>query len=150
MTEPTDPAITFVRDLIARKWWSVVYHECQLPKAYAKLRLVRELLTRAGFDEDRLPAMNDDEDESDEMTDLAQMVAAILSDRRGTVAHHEQELRKAHAELALCKIMLARGNYTEIDLDALEADARTEYAQTYRPGSSSPLESDICLPWELT
>ena len=118
-TKATDP-IGYVRAHVEDAFWQVGYHEMELVKARRQLALAQELIERGSFNIDVEPAedRNDLDDRNFENVD--QYAQAILDDAEGSVRHHEEELRAAHNDLALAKIMLGRGNYTEINLDDVQ------------------------------
>jgi len=124
--QTTDPAISFIREIVLSAIFDVGYHENSLIKAYSDLAFARELMRRADVEDNPLECDDDDDDDDDGVVfeDVTQFVRFILANRRGSVEYHEAALKKAHAKLAAVKIMLARGSYTEIDISEIEADVR--------------------------
>ena len=56
------------------------------------------------------------------ITSVEQLICNFLNDARETVETYEENLRDAHSRVAFTKIMLARGNYTEIDLTEVQKE----------------------------
>jgi hypothetical protein len=111
--------IAFIREVAAHPLWEVSYHEEMLPLAYKKLRFAKEMIERGGFDLDgaRAEVTGEDEDANENFENVEQFVLSIYDDAADAVDYHEKSLALAHNHLACAKIMLERGNYTEIDFD---------------------------------
>lgn len=117
---PTDP-IAFVRKVASDPFWQIAYHEEKLTTAHSKLRLAKELVERCGFD---LDAERADEDEDGEAIceNVTQFALSILDEAEHSVEWHEEGLAQAHRNAAFAKIMLERGNYTEIDIEQIRLE----------------------------
>ena len=119
--------IEFVRKTISSAFWSVLYHERELARSHAKLKIVKTLLDRAGFDKlDGASALaayeRDDLDEFDSVPVYAQM---RLGEAISLLRHHESGLKEAHHDLAMLTAVVRRADYSEeeVNFEGLRADA---------------------------
>jgi hypothetical protein len=129
LKEGPKDADEFVREVVRAALWKVSYHEKELPKAYANLGFAKELMKRGDFDEETdVPTLNS-EGADPVFENVAEFACNILNNWTECVEHHERELKQAHANVAFAKIMLARGNYTEIDFAEIEESIRAKKEQ---------------------
>lgn len=121
-------AISFVSDVVRSAYWSVAYHQDALKPAYAKLKWARELALRVEADPDVERADTDEDGEVIRYQNLSQFVMEIVNDAENTLGQHETALVSAHNELAYVLTMLARGNYSEIDIEEVQRQVRSEFS----------------------
>jgi hypothetical protein len=126
--DPKD-AIEFVCEVVRSALWKVSYHENELAKAYANLGFAKELMKRGDFDEEAERADVDSEGADCVFENVTQFACDILDNQIEAVEYHERALKQAHANAALAKIMLARGNYTKIDIAEIEVSIRATKEQ---------------------
>lgn len=117
-----DP-LTFVRKAVTSAIGSVMYHEEALLVYQRRVILARDLLKRANVDYDATERVEDTEDGEDDCTTVEQYVCYLVDNATEMVKYHEKEIRKAYDELALVKIMLARGGYTTAEVDVVSIEA---------------------------
>ena len=127
-----DTDLVFVRELVKRGVWSILYHEQCLLKAHRLVGVVKQVVER-GFPEIDTSTItgNDDDDYVDQENaeTAAEYVAACMHDALSGVTHHEEYLRKAHHELACAKMIVARGNYPGIDIKAISEEQAKRLAE---------------------
>ena len=125
--EPTDP-ISFVRKIVSDAMWGIDYHGEQLAIARKNLRFCEELIRRGDFDTEATRTDADDEDNED-FENVTQFALSLFDDCQSSVKWHEKNLVNAHNGFAMARIMLERGNYTEIDLDQVRAEHERRRAE---------------------
>ena len=116
-----DPALDFIRQIIRRACWAVSYHEVRLPIVYRNSKFAQELVGRAGFAD--LPGDPDYDPDDDNYENIEAFARHLVNDPQSSIAYHEEQLRKASDNLAMAKIMLARGGYTEAEINVAEIAA---------------------------
>jgi hypothetical protein len=131
--KPIDP-ISFVRDAVATPLWEIFYHQERLTIAHQKLRFANEMIKRGNFNTNAERADVDDDDE-DIICNVEQFALSILDDCQQTVEHHERALAQSHTKSAMAQIMLARGNYSEIDIEQIRAEQQERLAKTRKNSS---------------
>lgn len=123
-----DPAlkdpIAFVREIVRKVCWDIKYHEEILPKAYARLSLTKELMSKGGFEKDE--GWEEDDEGEPIFENLNQYVTYIVRDREESVEYHEKQIQESYVAFGYIKIMLARGNYTEIDLEEIRKNPKKD------------------------
>ena len=117
--------IEFVREIARKLFSSQAHHEAELPLRLKKKMLIQGILDRLGIDE-KTVEREDYEEDGDIMTATVEQYACyLLDDAIYSIEYHEQGLKKTHRDMALFKIMFARGNYSDkINLDEIEAEQR--------------------------
>lgn len=121
----TKDAIDFVREVVRQPIWHIAYHEHQLPKAVAELQRAKALLERAGISLNTERAEPDDDDEL-HFESLEQFALSFYDEKVGSVKHHEELLQEACRNLGYSKVLLMRGNYTEIDVAEIQQSVDEE------------------------
>jgi hypothetical protein len=120
-TKKDDP-IAFVREIVSSAFWSAAYHDRELPLAVKRVAFLREMLRRAGIDEKNIDRGEEDEDGEAFCETVEQYARYILDLALGSVEHHERQIQNEHNNLALMKIMLARGGYTDAEINIAEIE----------------------------
>jgi hypothetical protein len=119
-----DP-ITFIREIVRHVFWQIEYHSRGMVNARKNLKFAEEMIERGKFDADSCGEEDDDGVMSYENVD--EFAGEILHDQKSSAEYHEKQLKNAYAELAFVKIMLQRGNYTEIDTDEIHKKVIANY-----------------------
>jgi hypothetical protein len=120
MTDKITNSIELVRDLVRRALHGIAHHSEQITISYANLAFAKEVLKRAGFDPDRDDDPDYDVDQEQFETIEQFAYGSILGHWRWSVEYHEEELKKEHDTLASLTVLLARGNYVEIEIAEIE------------------------------
>lgn len=120
----SDP-IEFVREIVRSVFWGIEYHTRGMATAGNNLKFAEEMIERGKFDADAYGTEDDDGEVTFENVD--EFAGEILHDRKSSVEHHETSLKNAYTELAFVKIMLARGNYTEVDIAEIQKKVIEDY-----------------------
>ena len=114
-----------VSDVLRQAFWSIAYHEAELPKAHRKIANTNALLQRANLllelTEARkiVDAMDDEED----ARNVQQFAASLLIDAAESVRYHETNQTIGHTKLAHAKALMRRCGL-DLPLHDLEAKAR--------------------------
>ena len=121
--------VAFIRDILRSALWDVRYHEGRLPKAYSDLAFAKEMMKRGDFDENKGVVGYENDDDEASFDNIEQFAYSILDHNKGSVEYHEETLKRAQTKLAFAKIMLARGNYTEIDVEEVVEEVKKEFLE---------------------
>ena len=117
-----------MRRVVASAVWNALYHEGELSKAHRIVAYAKSLLARTGFDFTLEEALADyNEYEEDDPTSPADWVKKVVGDAAHGVEYHERELARAHAEIAMSKAMLLRGNYAELSFTEIAENTEKEF-----------------------
>ena len=121
--------VAFIREILQSALWNVRYHEKGLVRAYSDLAFAKEMMKRGDFDESvGAVGYEDDVDVEDAVFDnIEQFAYSFFGDKKHSVEYHEEYLKEAQTKLAFAKIMLARGNYTEIDIEEVTEEVKNEF-----------------------
>jgi hypothetical protein len=119
-------AIEFVREIVRSAFWQIEYHTRGMVSARNNVKRAEELIERGKFDVDAERADQDGDGDGIFET-VTEFACWILDDRVDTLEHHETQLKKAYTELAMVKIMLQRGNYTEINVEEIQKKVVADY-----------------------
>jgi hypothetical protein len=119
-----DDQLEFVREIASSPFWKAAYNELQLSINREKLAFAKELLKRAGIDENNIERpMGTDEDGEPICKTVEQYACSLLDASAEAIEYHEREIHKAYNNMALLKIMLARARYTAAEIDLVEIEA---------------------------
>jgi hypothetical protein len=113
-----------MRELVRSAIWDVKYHEQALGKAHKVVAGAKALLARSGFNftlQEAIEAYEEDEMQEDDPDDTTSWAKCMIGGAADRPAHHEEELQKAHKMIAVTRILLARCNYPDINLDEITA-----------------------------
>lgn len=121
-----DDQLAFIRTVVKNPFWNAAYHEAGLPNCRRNVAFVVELMKRAGIDEHNVERADIDGEGERVCKTVEEYACSLFDDAVNLVEYHESELQKAHNEIAMVKIMMARGGYTsdEIDLVEIEQEQR--------------------------
>jgi hypothetical protein len=119
--------VAFIREILQSALWNVRYHEKGLVRAYSDLAFAKEMMKRGDFDESVGAIGYDNDDEDAVFDNVEQFAYSFLGDKKYSVEYHEERLKEAQTKVAFAKIMLARGNYTEIDIEEVTEEVKNEF-----------------------
>jgi hypothetical protein len=125
--------IDYVRELLRGVLWHIAYHEHAMPKAQAQLEYAKALLQRANIDPKGERAKND-KDGDPIIRNVAQFALNHYDDTESGLKYHEDGLDKAYRELALVKLLLRRGDYTEIKIEEEQKNVDEEQREREAEG----------------
>jgi hypothetical protein len=117
--------IAWVRKIIRKPFWDVVYHEHGLKTSWVKVCFARELVQRASMDINGERA-DENEDGDPLMRNVTHFALHAYDDAIESHKYHETALAQAYLEVGLAKTLLLRGNYTEISLGDLQKEIDEE------------------------
>jgi hypothetical protein len=130
MDENITDAISLVREVARSVMWDIMHTEQSLEQAHKNLECAREMIKRLGLDEQ---ALLDDEQEGDDDDDDAEtydeFVRKMIVSRHKSFPYYEANLKRAHNAMAVVKMMLARGKYTEINLAEIQKQLEEQQAK---------------------
>ena len=116
----------FVRNLLDRAFWGVVYHEGELRTRHKETAIVKSVAAQAGIDVSKITA----EDYHEEARETAaEFVEQAMAEVLSSIKWQEEELCKAHAAIALAKAVILRGKY-DIDIEQVRAAAQKRYDES--------------------
>jgi hypothetical protein len=125
-TPPKDE-VALMRQITRHAAWDVVAEEEQLRAAHKVVASAKALLLRGNYLFSLQDAADEYEEQADDPDTADEWVKSIVGYSLHSVDYHEKSLVRAHAVLAAVKSMLARGNYTEIDLDEISKEMEQRY-----------------------
>jgi len=108
-------AISFVREIVRLALWETRYHKMALARVYKNAVFAREMMERGKFNKD-IERAEGDEDGDATFTSVEQFACHVLDEAEDQIKWHERALIKSHDKVAFAMIMLARGEYSEIDV----------------------------------
>jgi hypothetical protein len=121
--EETGGVRGLLRKLLRDALWHIDYHEGELKLMINRIEFARKLLKRAGFDPDVVTADHSRDDDEIPCTNLEEFAYSILGDRLSSLVYHEEQLRNAHNDLALAKILMSRTGLN-IPIEEVQAEMR--------------------------
>ena len=120
-----DNPLDYVRELARSHLYYIEYHAERLATIRSNLTFAKELLKRCGIDEDGERLDSEDLD-NENFVNVEQFALHVLDSIINSIEYHENALPQEHRNLAFVKIMLARGDYQEIDIDEIEAKRKAD------------------------
>ena len=120
-----DDATETMTEIMRHAFWTIAYHETELPKAHRKAANTNAILQRAGLlielaeARKAVEAMDNEEDAKN----VQQFAAALLVDAADSIDYHEKNIIVGHTKLAHAKAMMRRCGL-DLPLANIEAKAR--------------------------
>jgi len=118
--DPPKSEVDAMRELVRSAIWTVLYHEGELCKAHVIAACAEVMRVRGNYPFTMAEALKCYDDDNDNPPKNPEEWAKYtIGEAANGIVWHENALVEAHATLAVTKMMLVRGNYTEIDLDEI-------------------------------
>lgn len=123
MAEVNDD-VGLMREMARKAIWDILYHEKKMRNTHRNVGFATAVLVRCGCGfslEDARELYRDDEQE-EKLTNPDDWIKLKVGSEVDSLAYHETSIAVGHKNLAVIKIMIARGKYTEIDLEKIKKE----------------------------
>jgi len=117
-----DAVTTLVTEILRKALWNITYHEYELNKAHSTKALVMALLKRVEISMTyaEAKAICDEIEDENFFKSFNEFIAYTVKDAYYSIEYHEEQLPKAHADLAIGKALMQRVGLN-LSLDEIQA-----------------------------
>jgi hypothetical protein len=118
--------VLVMRRLVRQSYWQLIFQEKELGRAHERASMTHSLLKRADLACSKREALavygQHDEDDSSTPKSVPEYAQYLYGEALHCINWCEEELRKAHIEIASVKALLARANFNESEIDLKEEE----------------------------